>query len=83
MRENRDIQKKFLVLENSGGIIMLAFECDYAEGALPEIMDRLVKTNLVSTPGYGMDEYCESAKKKIKAACECEEAQIQLPRPVM
>lgn len=77
MRENRDIQKKFLVLENSGGIIMLAFECDYAEGALPEIIDRLVKTNLVSTPGYGMDEYCESAKKKIKAACECEEAQIQ------
>ena len=56
---------------------MLAFECDYAEGALPEIMDRLVETNLVSTPGYGMDEYCESAKKKIKAACECEEAQIQ------
>lgn len=56
---------------------MLAFECDYAEGALPEIIDRLSETNLVSTPGYGMDEYCESAKAKIRKACECEDAQIQ------
>ena len=56
---------------------MLAFECDYAEGALPEIINRLAETNLVSTPGYGMDKYCESAKKKIRTACECEEAQIQ------
>ena len=47
---------------------MLAFECDYAEGALPEIIDRLSETNLVSTPGYGMDEYCESAKAKIRKA---------------
>ena len=32
---------------------MLSFECDYAEGALEEILQRLAETNRESVPGYG------------------------------
>lgn len=42
----------------------LRFECDYLEGAVPEIMQRLMETNLVQTPGYSEDVYCESAREK-------------------
>lgn len=48
---------------------MLYFDCDYMQGACPEIMQRLVDTNFAFTSGYGNDEYCESAKKKIREAC--------------
>ena len=37
---------------------MLHFECDYAQGAAPEILRRLAETNLEQTPGYGEDRYC-------------------------
>lgn len=57
---------------------MLSFECDYAEGALEEILQRLSETNRESVPGYGADPYCESAKQKIKKACQCEDAQVYL-----
>lgn len=30
---------------------MIRFESDYLEGALPEVMDALVRTNLEQTPG--------------------------------
>lgn len=45
---------------------MISFKNDYSEGALPEIMECLMATNLDQTVGYGMDEYCERAKQKIK-----------------
>ncbi len=45
---------------------MISFKNDYSEGALPEIMEALVKTNLEQTVGYGMDEYCGAAAAKIK-----------------
>ena len=31
---------------------MLRFECDYAEGAHPRILERMLSTNLEQTPGY-------------------------------
>ena len=31
---------------------MIRFESDYLEGALPEVMEALVRTNLEQTPGY-------------------------------
>lgn len=37
---------------------MIRFESDYLEGALPEVMEALVRTNLEQTPGYGEDEHC-------------------------
>lgn len=48
---------------------MILFECDYTEGACPEILKRLEETNFVQTPGYGEDEYCESAREKIRRLC--------------
>ena len=45
---------------------MISFKNDYSEGALPEIMEALTNTNLESTVGYGMDEYCARATEKIK-----------------
>ncbi len=54
----------------------LRFESDYQEGAHPAILQRLLETNLLKTAGYGTDEYCASARQKIRAACEAPEAEI-------
>lgn len=55
---------------------MLSFTCDYTQGAHPKILERLLETNMEQLPGYGEDHYCESAKEKIRAACECPDAEI-------
>lgn len=55
---------------------MLAFESDYTTGAHPEILKRLVETNGESLVGYGEDEYCARAKKKILDACNAPEGQV-------
>lgn len=55
---------------------MLSFECDYSEGAHEKILKRLVETNYDSQPGYGSDKYCESAREKIRKACECPQGQV-------
>lgn len=55
---------------------MLHFDSDYMEGAHPKIIERLVRTNPEQTPGYGTDEYCESAKEKIKAACGIPDGEV-------
>ncbi len=47
---------------------MISFKNDYSEGALPEIMEALARTNFDQTVGYGMDEWCEAARSKIKSA---------------
>jgi len=57
---------------------MLYFENDYSEGAHPKILERFIETNMIRQSGYGTDDFCTSAKEKIKAACECPEAQIWL-----
>ena len=54
----------------------LSFSCDYMEGAHPSILQRLTETNLLKTPGYGMDSYCESAKAKIREACDAPDAEV-------
>ncbi len=56
---------------------MIRFECDYAEGACPEIIKKLQETNMEQTPGYGEDIYCNSAREKIKKICNCPNAEIQ------
>lgn len=48
---------------------MQHFDCDYMEGAHPQIMDALLRTNMEKSSGYGTDEYCASAREKILAAC--------------
>ena len=49
---------------------MIRFECDYAEGAHPEILERLIQTNFRQTKGYGEDKYCENARRIIRNLCE-------------
>ncbi len=55
---------------------MLYFSCDYAEGCHPKVLEAISKTNMISTPGYGMDEFCESAKDKIRKYINCPQADI-------
>ena len=55
---------------------MIRFESDYTQGATPEIIKRLVETNMEMTPGYGTDKYCRSATEKIKAELQCGNADV-------
>lgn len=55
---------------------MYRFNSDYLEGAHPNILDRLVKTNYEQTPGYGLDPICDSAKEKIRIACQAPDAKV-------
>lgn len=50
----------------------LQFVSDYQEGAHPNIINRLVQTNMDQTPGYGTDAICASARKRIQEACQCD-----------
>ena len=55
---------------------MIHFECDYTEGACPEIIARLAETNMVQTAGYGEDEFCASAADKIRKLCAAPDAAV-------
>lgn len=55
---------------------MLFMGIDYSEGAAPEILDALIRTNMEQSVGYGMDEHCENARKLICEAIECESADV-------
>ena len=48
---------------------MIYFDSDYMAGAHPEVMDALVKTNFLHTPGYGEDEFTRHAKELILNEC--------------
>ena len=54
----------------------LYFASDYMEGAHPAIMQKLLETNLEKTVGYGLDAYSESARAKIREACQAPEAMV-------
>lgn len=56
---------------------MLHFENDYNEGVHPILLEAIVSSNEEKLPGYGMDYYCESAKQKIRLACQCLEAEVE------
>ena len=55
----------------------LGFASDYMKGAHPAILKRMVETNGWETTGYGLDEICEEAKKKIRRACGCDAAEVE------
>ncbi|MBQ7611987.1 MAG: low specificity L-threonine aldolase [Spirochaetaceae bacterium] len=55
----------------------LSFSSDYMEGAHPRIIERLSQTNFIRAVGYGLDEYCASAKHKICTACQSPNAQVE------
>lgn len=45
-------------------------------GAHPEILAALAETNLEQTPGYGLDPYCEEAKRIILEKCGLPEGDV-------
>ncbi len=55
---------------------MISFKNDYSEGACPEVLEALIKTNYEQTVGYGEDEYCEEAKKLIRESINNSDADI-------
>lgn len=55
---------------------MRSFENDYSEGALPEILEALTKTNLEQSPGYGTDSYCDAAGDIIRRLISNESADV-------
>ena len=54
----------------------LHFDTDYMEGAHPQVMERLLETNLEQTVGYGQDDYCKQAKSLIRKACGTEDIDV-------
>lgn len=52
------------------------FDTDYMEGAHPDVMRRLLETNLEPTVGYGSDPYTQRAKDLIRKACGVPEAGV-------
>lgn len=55
---------------------MLFFRNDYGNGAHPEILDALCRTNSELTVGYGMDAYCQKATELIRTLCKCPQAEV-------
>ena len=55
---------------------MLAFECDYNNGAHPALLQKLADTNDTPEPGYGEDRYSLSAAEKIRACCGAPDADV-------
>ncbi|MBQ9156214.1 MAG: low specificity L-threonine aldolase [Eubacterium sp.] len=54
----------------------LWFASDYQEGACRQIIEKLVETNYEHSPGYGTDDYCNSARDRIREACGCPGAEV-------
>ncbi|MBR3998699.1 MAG: aminotransferase class I/II-fold pyridoxal phosphate-dependent enzyme [Clostridia bacterium] len=55
---------------------MLYFENDYTEGACPEVLAALIRTNDEKLAPYGGDRYSLSAAGKIRAAFGCPDGEV-------
>lgn len=55
---------------------MVSFESDYNNGAHPDVLRRLLETNSSISQSYGFDEWSQLAREKIRAACQCPDADI-------
>lgn len=55
---------------------MYSFRNDYSEGAHPVVLEALTQTNLLQTPGYGTDTYCEEARELIRKKCAAPQADV-------
>jgi threonine aldolase len=55
---------------------MIFFNCDYTEGAHPQIIQKLAETNMEQTIGYGKDSHCEHAAELIKEVCNAKDADV-------
>lgn len=57
---------------------MISFTSDYTEGAHPQILERLARTNFVQEPGYGDDSFTQDAIRLIREAIGRPEASVFL-----
>ena len=55
---------------------MIYFNNDYSEGCHEKVLQKLIETNMVQTPGYGMDDYCQRAAATIKSLCGREDVDV-------
>lgn len=55
---------------------MIFLRNDYSLGAHPKIMQALADTNMIHTIGYGLDPYCEEARKIICDLCGAPKADV-------
>ena len=55
---------------------MISFESDYNNGCHEAILKRLMDTNDERTTGYGLDDFCNAARDKVRAACEMPDADV-------
>ena len=55
---------------------MIYFTSDYCEGAHPNVLERLISTNLEQTVGYGEDPYCLAAARMIRDKCGRQDADV-------
>lgn len=55
---------------------MIYFDTDYMAGAHPEVMDKLVETNLCKTTGYGTDHFTMEAEQRILQECGLTEGKV-------
>ena len=56
---------------------MIRWECDYAEGCHPALLDALTHTNMEQTPGYGVDAHCDRARGLIRDLCQAPDACVE------
>ena len=56
----------------------LFFRNDYGEGAHPDVLKRLIETNLEHTCGYGLDAYSLKAAELIREKCGKPEAAVHM-----
>ena len=54
----------------------LNLACDYMQGAHPAILKRMAENNLVKSGVYGDDAFSNSAREKIRLACQAPEADV-------
>ena len=55
---------------------MISFESDYNNGAHQAVLNHLTETNTSQSSSYGDDKWSRQAREKIRAACQCPDADI-------
>ena len=55
---------------------MVSFESDYNNGAHPSVLKHLVETNDEQSSSYGSDRFSENARRIIREATQCPDADI-------
>lgn len=55
---------------------MIYLTSDYTAGAHPDVMERLMATNLEHTVGYGLDPYTVEAQRLVRRLCDAPDAEV-------